>query len=77
MDKGYTDIVQIFETDSKDTANQYLSLGWVLMRHYTTCYDPHPPFCNEQYVHYVLGWVSTKGEIQKPEEEKRLFPKAR
>ena len=58
-------VKKIHEATSYQDANDYLSVGWILISTYKTCYDPIA-FPDHQTIHYVLAWAK---------EDKPSYPK--
>lgn len=66
---NYTNIIQVLQTSSEKTVNEYLDLGWVLLNVATECRDD-PRF--SEYTEFTLGWDKIKGEVKKPEYIKNM-----
>lgn len=60
---------KLFETESWETANKYLDLGWVLCSCYTTCYDTVGILSKHQTVHYCLAWTDAFNPPKYPEKK--------
>ncbi|EHS58309.1 hypothetical protein AV545_04070 [Paenibacillus jamilae] len=57
-------IISLFETQSVEKANEYISEGWVLLNIHTTDYG-HPVERHQNTV-FTLGWNGEKGEVKVP-----------
>lgn len=63
----FIDVAKVVEVEQTDRADQYIGLGWKLLRLYTTAYDTEGPRVYHQTPHFILGWPTEGGEPKFPE----------
>ncbi|NOX08062.1 MAG: hypothetical protein GXP22_00995 [Gammaproteobacteria bacterium] len=61
----YQNISEVAYTDSKEKANAYLQLSWVMLNIESTQYSEHG-----WNTSFVFGWLKNNGEIKYPEKSK-------
>lgn len=67
----YSNITKIEVLTNPSRVNEFLALGWRLLRVYTTAYDTQPPGSNHQTANYILGWPFSF------EHDEPLYPEAK
>ena len=58
--ESFVPVYELFETSNWKTANDYIKLGWIMMKSYTTCYHTQGPLAAHQDIHYCLAWTESE-----------------